>query len=272
MLSCVVVVMLQAGPSREPPVPERVHAAEPQDPKNDNEAMGTTAEGPRTYGPFFEAWPASDTAHRGSMGSKSVPPLAIAGGWFCVIEGTHCKISLLASVDIAVGMRLPASDKGPDMPYAQFGVRGGFVLRPKALVGASWHPWGIGLASSWSRGNGSVTMAGDATGGRVASTSHTDSVRIALVNQLWLGQKPHRSWHGDFSIGAVRSEVLTTHLKRWGTHAEVAFGLGGWAALFASGDFLDEDARVMLGLRVHALFGGPVAGVAAAGLAAGGAL
>jgi hypothetical protein len=169
-------------------------------------------------------------------------------------------------------MRLPASDQGPDMPYAMFTFRGGLSIRPLMLgKRRDWHPWGLGAVGSWSRGTGSVTVKGDFENQEVEETKRTDSVRFGVVNQLWLSKKPY-ALHLDFTMGGVRSEILTSGTALWGTHAEFAVGWGGWATLFASGDFLDRDTRVVFGFRGHGIAAGPIIAMAIAGLAAGGAL
>ncbi|MBX7077651.1 MAG: hypothetical protein K1X88_00605 [Nannocystaceae bacterium] len=226
---------------------------------------------PGEYGPFFEDEPASDTAHVASMQPKRKPLLSVGKGAFCFVDGSWCRTSLLISAGVATGMRLPASNAGPDMPYGQFSVYGGLAVRPMMYAGRKWHPWGIGLAASWSRGTGSVTVQGNAEDQEVRGSARTDATRVALLNQIWLSKKPH-GLHLDLSIGAVRSQVLTSGVALWGTHAEVGFGFGGWATLFAGGDFLDRDARVTLGLRAHGIAAAPLIALALAGMALGGAL
>ena len=223
------------------------------------------------YGPFFEDEAASDTKHASRLEKRKTPLFSVGQGSFCFLDGSRCKASLLISAGVGAGLRVPASDAGPDMPYSQFNVHGGFVVRPLMYTGRDWHPWGLGVVASWSRGTGSVTVTGDAMNQDVQSTERTDATRIGLLNQFWLTKKAH-GLHIDVTLGAVRSDVLTSKYKLWGTHAEVGFGVGGWATLFAGADFLDRDTRLVLGLRAHGILSGPLIALALAGMAIGGAL
>lgn len=224
------------------------------------------------HGPFFEAPAVSDTAHATDpRKGKKAPVLSVHDGALCFVNGTYCKTSLVLDAGVGAGMRLPASDAGPDVPFAQFTFRGGFAVRPLMFGRRQWHPWGLGVVGSWSRGTGSVTVQGSAEDQDVSSTDSTDAVRVAALNQLWLSKKPH-AMHIDFSFGAVRSDVLTSGIALWGSHAEVAFEWGGWGGVFASGDFLDRDTRVVFGFRGHGIAAGPVLAMVLAGLAMGGAM
>jgi hypothetical protein len=223
------------------------------------------------YGPFFEGPAPSDSAFPTQARRTRFPVLSVGQGRLCFVEGSHCKVSVILDAAVGAGMRIPASDEGPDIPYAQFTFRGGLAIRPLMLGRRDWHPWGVGVVGSWSRGTGAVTVRGNFENQEVAQTQSTDAVRIAALNQLWLGKKPY-ALHLDFSMGAVRSPVMTSGIPLWGTHAEAAIGWGGWAALFASGDFLDRDTRVVFGFRGHGIAAGPVIAMALAGLALGGAL
>jgi len=73
-------------------------------------------------------------------------------------------------------------------------------------------------------------------------------------------------------MGTARSQVLTSGVALFGTHAEVAVGWGGWGSVFAGADFLDQDTRVMLGLRAHGIAAAPTIAAILLGLALGGAL
>lgn len=222
------------------------------------------------YGPFWEAEPPSDaTFATDPRKGRQTPVLSVGDGAFCFVNGSWCKASLILTASTGVGMRIPASDEGPDIPYAQFAFRGGLVVRP-LMFGRrrDWHPWGLGMIASWSRGTGSITLDGE-DGNR--DTPRTDAFRIAAFNQIWLSKKKH-GIHLDLTIGGVQSEILTSGRTLWGTHAEVAFGWGGWGSLFAAADFLDRDTRVYFGLRGHGIAAGPIIAMALAGLAAGGAL
>ncbi len=225
----------------------------------------------KEYGPFFEAEPPSDTAHNSSLQRGKRPMLSLGDGTFCFVDGTYCKSALLASAGVATGLRVPASNVGPDMPYSQFSVHAGLVVRPLMWRGHAWHPWGLGAMASWSRGTGAVTVQGDAMNQDVQSTRRTDAFRIGVHNQVWLSRKAH-GLHLDLTVGAVRSEVLTSGVPLWGTHAELGVSAGGWATLFAGGDFLDRDARIFLGMRAHGIAAAPLIAIALAGMAIGGAL
>ncbi len=251
------------------PISASVLAAEPTTFAERRQAREEERRDKGEYGPFLEGEAASDTAHATRSRPRRTPVLSVGDGAFCFVDGTYCKASLLATASVAAGMRLPASDEGPDLPYAQFTFRGGFVVRPFMFGRRDWHPWGIGLVGSWSRGTGSVT--GDAMLAEIEQTDHTDAWRIASHNQIWLSKKPH-GIHLDLTFGGVRSEVLTSGIALWGTHAELGFGWGGWGGVYAGGDFLDRDTRIVFGFRGHAIAAGPIIALALAGLAMGGAL
>lgn len=223
------------------------------------------------YGPFFEADAPSDTTFPSQGRKGKAPALSVGNGAFCFVDGTNCKVSLLADATVAAGLRAPASNKGPDMPYAHYGFRGGLVMRPLMFKRKPWHAWGVGVVGSWSMGTGAVTVESTSEDLAKSESDSTPAVRIAMVHQLWLSQRPHAA-HIDFSIGGVRSPVLTSGVPLIGTHAEVAFGWGGWASVYASGDFLDQDTRIGFGVRAHGVAAGPLIALAILGAALGGAL
>lgn len=223
------------------------------------------------YGPFFEGPAKSDTEWATKPQKRRTPVLSVGDGKFCFVEGTYCKASLILNAGVGAGMRIPASDKGPDLPYAQFTFYGGIAIRPMMLGKREWHPWGLGVVSSWSRGTGSVTVEGTSEDQTVEQSSRTDVFRVGAVNQIWLTKKQY-ALHLDFTLGAVQADVLTSGYRLWGTHAELAMGFGGWGGLFLSGDFLDDDTRVVFGFRGHGIAAGPIIAMAIAGLAIGGAM
>lgn len=223
------------------------------------------------YGPFFEPDAPSDSSFPTTARKGKAPVLSVGNGALCFVDGSHCKVSLLADATVAAGLRAPASNKGPDMPYAHFGFRGGLVMRPLMFKKKAWHPWGVGVVGGWTLGTGSVVLESSDEGLDKADTERTPAVRVGVVNQLWLSQRPH-ALHIDFTLGAVRSPVLASGIPLVGTHAEVAFGWGGWGALYASGDFLDQDTRVSFGMRAHGLAAAPLVALAILGAALGGAL
>lgn len=232
---------------------------------------GKAADEDVDHGPFFVGDGPSDTAFATQPRKRKTPLLSVGQGAFCFVDDTHCKTSLLADASVAAGVRAPASHKGPDMPYAQYGFRGGLVIRPLMFKRKDWHPWGIGVVGGWSQGTGSVVVQSTEDGVEKSDTDRTPAVRVGLVNQLWLSQKPH-AMHIDFTLGGVRSPVLTSGIPLIGTHAEVAFGWGGWGALYAAGDFLDRDTRISFGFRAHGIAAGPLIALAVLGAALGGAL
>lgn len=223
------------------------------------------------FGPFFEAEPPSDTSFRGVGRKGKAPVLSFGDGAFCFVDGSHCKASLLADATVAAGMRVPASNKGPDMPYAHYGFRGGLVVRPLMFRRKAWHPWGVGIVGSWTMGTGAVVVESSSEGIEQESTERTPATRIGVVNQVWLGKRPH-AMHIDVTFGGVKSPVLTSGHALWATHAEIAFGWGGWGSVYASGDFLDRDTRIGFGVRAHGLASGPLIALAILGAALGGAL
>lgn len=245
--------------------------AAPADAVHDDEVVAKAADEDGDFGPFFEADPPSDSSFPTVARKRKAPVLSLGNGAFCFVDGSHCKVSLIADAAVAAGVRAPASNKGPDMPYAHFGFRGGMVMRPLMFKRRAWHPWGIGIVGSWSLGTGAVSVEASDDGLSSNETEQTPATRFALVNQVWLSQRPH-AMHIDFSLGGVRSPVLTSGVPLIGTHAEVAFGWGGWGALFASGDFLDQDTRVSFGFRAHGVAAGPLIALAVLGAALGGAL
>ncbi len=252
--------------------PERAAAASPTtaEPVGDEDVKAKPADQDTDFGPFFVGDAPSDTAFATEPRKSKAPRFSVGQGAFCFVDGSHCKASLIADASVAAGLRAPASNKGPDMPYSHFGFRGGLVVRP-LMWKRAWHPWGIGVVGGWSLGTGSVAVESTNDGLKKEETERTPATRFGLVNQLWLSQRPH-ALHIDFTLGGVRSPVLTSGIPLIGTHAEVAFGWGGWGALYAAGDFLDQDTRVSFGFRAHGIAAGPIIALAILGAALGGAL
>jgi hypothetical protein len=239
-----------------------------EDPSSEVDPILDAAPQPE-HGPMFVDEPVSDTKFATDpRAGRKTPILSVGDGAFCFVDDSRCRASLLLSASVGLGIRA-AGDAGPDIPYAQFMFRGGLVVRPLGWARQKWHPWGLGAIGSWSRGTGSVTLLGEDR--EPVQTHHTDAWRLGVHNQIWLSQKQH-GLHLDFTLGTVRSHVLTSGLPLWGTHAEVAVGWGGWFGLFAGGDFLDRDTRVVFGVRGHALAAAPIIALALAGMALGGAM
>jgi hypothetical protein len=229
---------------------------------------------PKDFGPFYEREPVSEVqfpadAHRRN---RKYPFASIAGGTFCFVEDSACGAALIADADIGVGLNIITTDRGFDVPYTQLRVRGGLTVRPIILAKRRWHPWGVGLVGSWSIASGSITATNqdpeDPNVG-VTETKPIQTYRIALLNQLWISQK-RNALHLDFTLGAANSQVLDYTGRYWGTTAEVALGFGGWGGIFMSGDFLDGDTRVVLGLRGHGIATAPMIALVILGLVAGG--
>lgn len=226
------------------------------------------------YGPFYEAEAPADSRHHSDAPLSKPPPLSVARGAFCFVEDARCGVSLLASADVGVGINIPAGDRGVDVPMSQFGFRGGLTFRPITLARHRWNRWAVGFVAAYARSSGALASTFSQSSGEVADFREvigTNATRFALVNQLWLSQKRH-ALHLDFTLGVVRSTVLTSEERYFGTHVDVALGVGGWGALFLAGDFLDKDARIAFGFRGHGVVAGPVAAMVLLGLLAGGAL
>ncbi|MFV8751611.1 hypothetical protein ACNOYE_13790 [Nannocystaceae bacterium ST9] len=223
-------------------------------------------EEPTDYGPFFVPAPISEVRFPGDAirPDRDKPFASVAGGMFCFVEDSACDVSLLADADVGIGVNVVEGGNGLDVPYTQFRVRGGFTVRPLKLARKQWHMWGVGVVASWSLGSGSVLATDD-----VVELDPLRTWRLALLNQLWLGQR-RNALHLDISFGAANSTVLDAPGRYWGTHVELALGFGGWGALALSGDFLDQDSRFVLGLRGHGIATGPLIALVLLGLVAGG--
>lgn len=216
----------------------------------------------RTQGPFFVGEPASDTAFPNGPRRGDPPRFSLGRGAFCFIDDTFCRSSLILTADVGIGTNIAGAHV--DLPYAQFNFRGGFALKP-LLVGRKdgWHPWGLGLLGSWSRGTGAPI-------GKLDATPHTDAWRVLLINQLWLSKK-RNGFHLDLDVGLVRSTVFNQRGQYYGSHAGLSANWGGWGGLFMAADFLDHDTRVVFGFRANGLAAAPAIGLVLLGLLAGGA-
>ena len=128
----------------------------------------------------------------------------------------------------------------------------------------SWHPWGIGLVGSWSRGTGAPSKE------TAVVSPHTDTWRVSVVNQMWLSKK-RNGFHLDLDLGLIRSTVLDGKGQFFGTNVSISANWGGWGGIFMSGDLLDHDTRVVFGFRGHGLATAPAIGLILLGLLAGGA-
>lgn len=221
---------------------------------------------PRESGPFFAEEPPEETRFAGGPRRDDPPRFSLGKGKFCFVDDAKCNASLIATADVGIGVNiLSGAGSAPDLPYAQYNFRGGFVLKPLTLTkDKTWHPWGIGVAAGWSRGTGSPIIA--------LETQHTDSARFFLVNQLWLAQK-RNAFHLDVDFGIVRSYIRGRDgaTPAFGTHASVSANWGGWGGIFLAGDFLYQDTRIVLGFRGHGIAAGPAIGLVLLGLLAGGA-
>ena len=245
-----------SAPAASPPL---VYAPEPIAPQPQRKP-------PPERGPFFSGEPASETHSPNGPRAGDPPRFSVGHGAFCFVDDSFCKISLIATADIGVGVNLAGGTRTPDLPYAQFNFRGGLAFKP-LMFGRqdTWHPWGIGLLGSWSRGTGPSRSSGE----KVAL--HTDTWRVLLVNQLWLSKK-RNGFHLDLDLGLIRSTVLGSVKQFWGSNAALSVNWGGWGGIFMSGDFLDHDTRIVFGFRGHGMVTAPAIGLVLLGLLAGGAL
>ncbi len=237
-------------------------------------AKPTGFEEPEDFGPFFEPEPVSEVKFPGdaTRPDRKQPFASVAGGMFCFVEDSVCGASLIADADVGVGLNIINSDRGLDVPYTQFRIRGGLTLRPLRLAKKRWHPWGVGVVASWSLGSGSITATSRDPTTALLDVTETEPIRtwrVALLNQIWLSQK-RNALHLDFTLGGSNSTVLDASGRYWGTHAEVALGMGGWGGLYLAGDFLDQDTRVFFGMRGHGIATGPLIALIVLGLVAGG--
>ncbi|PRP99882.1 hypothetical protein ENSA5_28700 [Enhygromyxa salina] len=229
---------------------------------------------PEDFGPFYEAEPVSELRFPGDAHrpDRDQPFASVAGGTFCFVEDSACGAALIADADVGVGLNIITSDRGLDVPYTQFRVRGGLTVRPIVLSKKRWHQWGIGVVANWSLASGSITATNrdpqDPNVG-VAETDPIRTYRIGLLNQLWLSQK-RNALHLDFTLGVANSSVLDFDGRYWGTQAEIGVGFGGWGGLYLAGDFFDGDTRVFMGMRGHAIATGPLIALIVLGLVAGG--
>lgn len=260
------------------PLPTYTERPEPVEPLIIDEPAETeTSEGfrePEDFGPFYEREPVSEVQFPADAlrRNRKYPFASVSGGAFCFVEDSACGAALIADADVGVGLNVITTDRGFDVPYTQLRVRGGLTVRPIILAKRRWHAWGVGVVGSWSIASGSITATNqdpeDPNVG-ITETKPIQTYRVGLINQLWLSQKRH-ALHVDFTFGAANSSVLNYPGRYWGTTAEVALGFGGWGGLYLSGDFLDGDTRMVLGLRGHAIATGPMIALVILGLVAGG--
>lgn len=221
---------------------------------------------PPEHGPFFAGEPASDTAFPNGPRPADPPRFSLGRGAFCFVDDSFCKTSLILTADIGIGTNIVGGPGTSDLPYAHYNFRGGLVMKPLMLGRQDgWHPWGIGLLGSWSRGTGAPSKES------AVVSPHTDTTRVLLVNQLWLSKK-RNGFHLDVDLGIIRSNVLGSTAKFFGTNASLSANWGGWGGIFMSADFLDKDTRVVFGFRGHGMATAPAIGLILLGLLAGGAL
>ena len=221
---------------------------------------------PPEHGPFFAGEPASDTAFPNGVRPANPPRFSLGRGAFCFLDDSYCKSSLVLTADVGIGVNMISAPTRLDLPYAQYNFRGGVVFKPMLQRReGGWHPWGIGVVGSWSRGTASPTTKSALT------SEHTDAWRIILVNQLWLSKKRH-GFHLDLDLGIVRSNVLGSKGKYYGTHAALSANWGGLGGLFLATDILDNDSRIVFGFRGNGVAAAPIIGMILLGLLAGGAL
>jgi len=230
---------------------------------------------PPEYGPFYESEAYTEVLSSSDVPLSKPPFLSLGAGAFCFVEAASCRAALIASADVGAGMNVVAGDRGVNMPLTQFSFRGGLTVRPVTLLRKRWHPWSVGLVGSFVRSSGAVASAASTTGAsnpELINVTHTDGIRVALLNQVWLSQKRH-ALHFDFAFGGVNSTALTSTKRVTGAHADIALGVGGWGAVFLAADFVNRtDTRVALGFRGHGIAAAPIAAMVLLGLLAGGGL
>jgi hypothetical protein len=153
--------------------------------------------------------------------------------------------------DIGIGVNIVGGTRVPDLPYAQFTFRGGLVFKPLTIGRKdAWHPWGIGLLGSWSRGTGAPSRES------AVVSPHTDTWRVLLVNQLWLSKR-RNGFHLDLDLGIIRSTVLGGDKQFTGTSAGDLGQLGRLGRHLPQRRFLDKDTRVVFGFRGHGIATAP---------------
>lgn len=221
---------------------------------------------PPEHGPFFAGEPASDTAFPNGPRPADPPRFSLGRGAFCFLDDSHCKSALVLTADVGIGVNIVSAVTRLDVPYAQYNFRGGVVFKPMLQRRpGGWHPWGVGVVGSWSRGTAAPTSKSALT------SEHTDAWRVILVNQLWLSKK-RNGFHLDLDLGIVRSNVLGSTGKYFGSHAALSANWGGLGGLFLATDLLDSDSRIVFGFRGNGAAAAPIIGLVLLGLLAGGAL
>jgi hypothetical protein len=249
------------------PQPDAVVAAPPSDLSFRAAAAPVAArKPPPEHGPFFVGEPASDTAFPNGERPADPPRFSLGRGAFCFLDDSYCKSALILTADVGIGVNIVSAPTRLDVPYAQFNFRGGVVFKPMLQRRpGGWHPWGIGAVGSWSRGTAAPTS-------KTALTSeHTDAWRVIVVNQFWLSKK-RNGFHLDLDLGLVRSNVLGSTNKYFGTHAALSANWGGIGGLFLASDLLDSDSRIVFGFRGNGIAAAPIIGLVLLGLLAGGAM
>lgn len=254
------------APPVEPPIAAPLgYTAPPVAPAPPPPTAPSKPTSPRERSPFFAGEPPSETAFVNGPRPGDPPRFSVGKGAFCFVDDSFCRSALILTADVGIGTNLFGGAK-PDLPYAQFNFRGGLVVKPLTIGRKdAWHPWGIGLLGSWSRGTGSPA------GGKYPNgTPHTDAWRVIMINQLWLSKK-RNGLHLDLDLGVVRSTLYGRPGQFFGTHAGLSANWGGWGGLFMSADLLDHDTRIVFGFRGNGLAAAPAIGLVLLGLLAGGA-
>lgn len=250
----------------QPPAPDAAVLTAPPGDLSFGTAPVVAPRPPPEHGPFFAGEPASDTAFANGPRRTDPPRFSLGRGAFCFVDDSGCKSSLILTADVGIGVNIVSAPTRLDVPYAQYNFRGGVVFKPMLqLREGGWHPWGIGLVGSWSRGTATPTSKS------ALESEHTDAWRVILVNQLWLSKKRH-GFHLDLDLGIVRSNVLGSKGKYFGSHAGLSANWGGLGGLFLATDLLDNDTRIVFGFRGHGVAAAPVIAMVLLGLLAGGAL
>lgn len=213
---------------------------------------------------------APNDAITGSFPLRTKPLFSVKDGVFCFVEDAQCWMSLLLWADVGAGINAIETDEAFDVPYTQVRVGGGLTIRPlQSRNGGDWHPWALGISTSYSWGSGSVLPGTDDT--PFIERSVTPAFRIGLLNQLWFGPR-RNGLHLDATLGLVRSTVFkaSSDQRYSGTNVEIGFGFGGWGGVFTNADFLDGDTRIVFGFKGHGIAMAPIAGLVISGLLLGG--
>jgi hypothetical protein len=229
---------------------------------------------PPEHGPFFAGEPASDTAFPNGPRPADPPRFSLGRGAFCFLDDSHCKSALVLTADVGIGVNIVSAVTRLDVPYAQYNFRGGLVFKPMLQRRpGGWHPWGVGVVGSWSRGTAAPAASKRAL---TSETTHTPAFRVFLVNQLWLSQK-RNGFHLDVDLGIVRSQRARQHEpascpRTAATPACRPTGAAWGGHVPGRRPARPATAAIVFGFRGNGAAAAPIIGLVLLGLLAGGAL